>query len=38
MELTPSDKISANEIAAAKLVTFKQYKPQSQPKIEWPAV
>jgi hypothetical protein len=37
MELTPSDKISANEIAAAKLVTFKQYNPQSQPKIEWPA-
>ena len=37
MELTPSDKISANEIAAAKLVTFKQYNPQSQPKIVWPA-
>jgi hypothetical protein len=37
MELTPSDKISANEIAAAKLVTFKQYNPQSQPRIVWPA-
>jgi hypothetical protein len=37
MELTPSDKISANEITAANLVTFKQYNPQSQPKIVWPA-
>ena len=36
-ELTPSDKLSANEIAAAKLVKFNEYNPQSQPKIEWPA-
>jgi hypothetical protein len=36
-ELTPSDKLSANEIAAAKLVKFSEYNPQSQPKIEWPA-
>jgi LVIVD repeat len=36
-ELTPSDQISANEIAAAKLVRFAQYNPQSQPRIEWPA-
>ena len=36
-ELLPSDKLSANEIAAAKLVRFTEYNPQSQPKIEWPA-
>lgn len=37
LELTPSDQLSANEIAAAKLVRFRDYNPQSQPKIEWPA-
>ena len=37
LELLPSDQISANEIAAAKLVHLAQYNPQSQPKIEWPA-
>jgi hypothetical protein len=37
LELTPSDQISANEIAAAKLVRFEQYNPQSQPRIVWPA-
>ena len=36
-ELTPSAQLSANEIAAAKLVTLKEYNPQSQPKIVWPA-
>jgi len=36
-ELLPSDDISANEIAAAKLVRYAEYNPQSQPKIEWPA-
>jgi hypothetical protein len=36
-ELTPSDQLSANEIAAAKLVTLKEYNPQSQPKLVWPA-
>jgi hypothetical protein len=36
-ELTPSAQLSANEIAAAKLVKFNEYNPQSQPKIEWPA-
>jgi hypothetical protein len=36
-ELLPSDELSANEIAAAKLVRYKEYNPQSQPKIEWPA-
>jgi hypothetical protein len=37
LELQPSDQLSKNEIEAAKLVTFKQYNPQSQPKIVWPA-
>jgi hypothetical protein len=37
MELTPSDQLSKNEIEAAKLVRFKEYNPQSQPKIVWPA-
>ena len=36
-ELTPSAQLSANEIAAAKLVVFTQYNPQSQPRITWPA-
>ena len=36
-ELTPSDQLSANEIAAAKLVHLGQYNPQSQPHIVWPA-
>jgi len=36
-ELTPSAQLSANEIAAAKLVTFTEYNPQSQPKMTWPA-
>jgi hypothetical protein len=35
-ELTPSAHLSANEIAAAKLVRFTDYNPQSQPKITWP--
>ena len=35
-ELTPSAQLSANEIAAAKLVTFTEYNPQSQPKMTWP--
>jgi len=36
-ELLPSEHLSANEIAAAKLVKWSEYNPQSQPKIEWPA-
>ena len=36
-ELTPSEQLSANEIAAAKLVTLHEYNPQSQPKLVWPA-
>lgn len=37
LELRPSANLSANEIAAAKLVRMTEYNPQSQPKIEWPA-
>lgn len=37
LELVPSADLSANEIAAAKLVRMEQYNPQSQPHIEWPA-
>jgi hypothetical protein len=36
LELTPSPHLSANEIAAAKLVRFDVYNPQSQPKMTWP--
>ncbi len=36
-ELTPSAQLTANEIAAAKLVTFTDYNPQSQPEMTWPA-
>jgi len=36
-ELTPSPQLSENELAAAKLVTLKEYNPQSQPKLVWPA-
>jgi hypothetical protein len=37
LELVPSDKLSANEIAAAKLVTMQEYNPQSQPHYTFPA-
>ncbi len=37
LELLPSDKLSANELAAAKLVRMSEYNPQSQPKLVWPA-
>jgi hypothetical protein len=37
LELLPTDKLSANELAAAKLVHMDQYNPQSQPKVVWPA-
>jgi hypothetical protein len=36
LELVPSDKLSANEIAAAKLVRFDEYNPQSQPHYSFP--
>jgi len=37
LELLPTDKLSANELAAAKLVRMMEYNPQSQPKVVWPA-
>lgn len=37
LELLPSEHLSANEIAAAKLVQMAEFNPQSQPKIVWPA-
>jgi hypothetical protein len=37
LELVPSAHLSANEIAAAKLVRLEQYNPQSQVKLVWPA-
>ncbi len=37
LELLPSPQLSANEIAAAKLVVLDEYNPQSQPKLVWPA-
>jgi hypothetical protein len=37
LELTPTDQLSANEIAAAKLVMMQEFNPQSQPRIVWPA-
>jgi hypothetical protein len=36
-ELTPTSQLSANELAAAKLIHMTQYNPQSQPHIVWPA-
>lgn len=37
LELVPSQHLSANEIAAAKLVVMEEFNPQSQPRITWPA-
>jgi len=37
LELTPGPMLSANELAAAKLVRWSEFNPQSQPKIVWPA-
>jgi hypothetical protein len=36
LELKPSDKLSKNEIEAAKLVKLEVFNPQAQPKIVWP--
>lgn len=36
LELTPSEHLSENELAAARLVTMEEYNPQSQPKLVWP--
>jgi hypothetical protein len=37
LELQPTEHLSANEIAAAKLVMMDEFNPQSQPRITWPA-
>ncbi len=37
LELLPTANLSANEIAAAKLIMLDEFNPQSQPKIVWPA-
>jgi len=37
LELQPSEYLSENEIAAAKLVMMEEYNAQAQPMIEWPA-
>ena len=37
LELQPSAALSVNELAAAKLVTFSDYKPTTQRKPVWPA-
>jgi hypothetical protein len=37
LELVPNEHLSANEIAAAKLVMMEEFNPQSQPRITWPA-
>ena len=37
LELLPSEHLSANELAAAKLVMMEEFNPQSQPRITWPA-
>jgi hypothetical protein len=35
-ELTPSEHLTANEIAAANLVRFDEFNPQHQPRVTWP--
>jgi hypothetical protein len=37
LEMVPNEHLSANEIAAAKLVMMDEFNPQSQPLITWPA-
>lgn len=37
LELRPSEFLTANEIAAARLVRLDQFNPQLQPKLTWPA-
>ena len=36
-ELTASEQLSENELAAAKLVQWEQFNPQTQKRIDWPA-
>jgi len=37
LELVPSDYLSENELAAARLVQFHEFNPQHQPAMHWPA-
>jgi hypothetical protein len=37
LRLTPTEHLSRNEIEAALLVTFDEFNPQNQPRLEWPA-
>ena len=37
LELTPSEHLSENELAAARLVHFDEFNPQHQPYMTWPA-
>ena len=37
LELTPSEHLTENELAAARLVRFHEFNPQHQPRIVWPA-
>ncbi len=37
LELLPTEHLSANEIAAARLVQMDEFNPQSQPHFTWPA-
>ncbi len=37
LELLPTEHLSANELAAAKLVMYEEFNPQSQPHVTWPA-
>jgi hypothetical protein len=37
LELVPSEHLTQNEIDAAKLVVMREFNPQAQPKIVWPA-
>ncbi len=36
-ELTPNEHLSEAELEAARLVTFEEFNPQHQPRLEWPA-
>lgn len=38
LELLPSEHLSQNELDAAKLVQLREFNPQHQPRLEWPAV
>jgi hypothetical protein len=36
LQLTPGEHLTENELAAAKLVRFDTFNPQTQPRFEWP--